>query len=73
MAIQDFGEKLGGAKKDRALQYKEAIAKEFSDEELATLPLSKIWPKESIGAIEDTFVAAVAFAAGCTLSVAGVL
>ena len=63
MAIQDFGEKLGGAKKDRAQQYREAIAKEFSDEELATLPLSKIWPKESIGAIEDTFVAAVAFAA----------
>ncbi len=63
MAIQDFGEKLGGAKKDRAQQYREAIAKEFSDEELATLPLSKIWPKESIDEIEDPFHAAFAFCA----------
>lgn len=61
--IDDFGEKLGGARKDKAAAQREAIEKEFSDEEIATLPLSKIWPKGEVDDIEDTYAAAVAHAA----------
>jgi hypothetical protein len=59
--IEDVGEKLGGAKKDRAALMAEAN-KEFSDDELASLPLSKVWPKESVDAIEDKTMAAIATA-----------
>lgn len=59
--IDDFGEKLGGARKDReALQ---AMSREFSDDDLANLPLSKIWPADEIDKIEDPFTAAFAHAA----------
>jgi hypothetical protein len=54
--IGDFGEKLEGARKDMAAEYK----KHFSDDDIAKLPLSKIWPKQDIEKIEDVFVAAVA-------------
>ena len=57
--IQDFGEKLGGARKDRS----ESFKKEYTDSDIASLPLSKIWPKSEVDAIEDKFVAAFAFAA----------
>lgn len=60
--IKDFGEKLGGARKDQAA-LRDAVTRELSDEEIASQPLSKIWPKESIDQIEDTFIAAVAHAA----------
>lgn len=57
--LEDFGEKLGGARKDLAA----AVKREYSDDELASLPLSKIWPADLAEKIEDKFVAAFAFAA----------
>jgi hypothetical protein len=60
--VVDFGEKLGGSRKDRAALQAES-AKAFTDDELANLPLSKIWPKETVDAIEDPFIAAFATAA----------
>lgn len=57
--IQDFGEKLGGARKDMA----KAMSKDWTDDEIASQPLSKIWPAVELEEIEDKFVAAVAFAA----------
>ncbi len=61
--IDDFGEKLGGARKDKAAAQREAMERELSDEDIATLPLSKIWPKGEVDDIEDTYIAAVAHAA----------
>lgn len=58
-SIEDFGEKLGGARKDLAA----AIKQEYSDQDIADLPLSKIWPADLAEKIEDKFVAAFAFAA----------
>lgn len=57
--IDDFGEKLDGAKKDRA----PSLSQEISDSDLASLPLSKIWPADEIDGMENKFSAAVAFAA----------
>lgn len=57
--IADFGEKLGGARKDLSA----AIKHEYSDSDIASLPLSKIWPADLAEKIEDKFVAAFAFAA----------
>jgi len=54
--IQDFGEKLGGARKDRAT----LDLKDYGDHELAAMPLSQIWPKSDIDKIEDNFIAALA-------------
>jgi len=42
---------------------RDAVTRELSDDEIASQPLSKIWPKESIDLIEDPFIAAVAHAA----------
>jgi len=57
--IDDFGEKLGGAKKDMA----PSLTKELTDDDIATQPFSKIWPADEVDGIEDKFAAAVAFAA----------
>ncbi|OPY86054.1 MAG: hypothetical protein A4E71_01778 [Smithella sp. PtaU1.Bin162] len=57
--IEDFGEKLGGARKDRS----ESFKKEYTDADIASLPLSKIWPKNEVDVIEDKFVAAFAASA----------
>jgi hypothetical protein len=57
--IEDFGEKLGGAKKDKA---QEAL-RDLSDDDLRKMPLSQIWPKSTIDEIEDTRAAAFATAA----------
>lgn len=57
--IEDFGEKLGGARKDLSA----AIKQEYSDSDIASLPLSKVWPADLAEKIEDKFVAAFAFAA----------
>ena len=59
--IEDFGEKIGGSRKDKAAMRE--MLRERSDDEIASLPLSKIWPAEEIDKIEDTFAAAVAYAA----------
>ena len=58
-AIEDFGEKIEGAKKDLAL----AMKKDYTDADLAGLPLSKIWPANLAEKIDDPFVAALAYAA----------
>jgi hypothetical protein len=57
-SIEDFGEKLGGARKDMA----PSISKEFTDDEIAAAPLSKIWPKTEVETIEDILTAAIAHA-----------
>lgn len=57
-AIQDYGEKIGGARKDLA----QILQKEFSDDEIASSTLSQIWPLKDINAIDDTYTAAFAYA-----------
>lgn len=57
--IEDFGEKMAGAKKDMEA----ASRKEWSDEDLVSQPLSKVWPVGDINAIEDPYMAAWSFAA----------
>ena len=62
-SLESFGEKLGGSRADRAQwQMAQAIA-EMDDKEIASQPLSKLWPKDSLDKIEDKFVAAFATAA----------
>lgn len=57
--VDDFGEKLEGARKDMV----RAMAKEYSDDELASLPLSKIWPITDVNLIENKTAAAIAWTA----------
>jgi len=59
----EIGEHLAGSRKDKAAALRDAVTRELSDDEIASQPLSKIWPKESIDLIEDPFIAAVAHAA----------
>ena len=56
--IEDFGEKITGARKDMDSFYQ----KEMTDDDIISEPLSKIWPKKDIDAIEDTQMAALATA-----------
>jgi superfamily II DNA or RNA helicase len=56
--IQDFGQKIGGARKD----IWQSITKEIPDEDIAKLSLSEIWPKSDVNAIEDLSKAAIATA-----------
>ena len=58
-AIDDFGTKLEGARKDAQA----SMAKEWTDDEIASQPFSKVWPAADIDAIEDPFEAALMFAA----------
>lgn len=57
--LEDFGEKLGGARKDHQL----SLDADLSDADIANKTLGEIWPKKEVDAIEDPFVAAVATAA----------
>ena len=43
--IEDFGEKIGGARKDVYGQYKEKISVDITDEDIISQPLSKIFPE----------------------------
>lgn len=54
--IEDFGEKITGARKDMDSFYQ----KEITDDDISSQPLSKIWPKKDIEAIEDKQTAALA-------------
>tara|TARA_R110002051_G_scaffold28421_1_gene67568 strand:- start:6085 stop:16080 length:9996 start_codon:yes stop_codon:yes gene_type:complete len=54
--IEDFGEKITGARKDMDSFYQ----KEITDDDILSQPLSKIWPKKDIDAIEDKKMAALA-------------
>lgn len=58
-AIEDFGEKLEGARKDLPPSLKEDV----SDEQMVSLPLSKIWPANAHEEIQNDAAAALAFAA----------
>lgn len=53
--IEDFGEKLGRARKDMAVSF----TVNYSNDELSCLPLSKTWPEQEIDAIEDQRIAAI--------------
>lgn len=57
--ITDFGEKLPPARRAMAAKLDESL----SDEKIATLPFSQVWPAAENDAIEDTFAAAVAHTA----------
>lgn len=57
--LDDFGEKLEGARKDLPPSLKE----ELSDDQIASQPLSKIWPADAHEGIEDDAAAALTFAA----------
>ena len=57
--IGDFGEKIVGARKDITA----VMHKEYSNDEIASLPLSKIWPADFHEKIEDPYISAFAFAA----------
>lgn len=54
--IEDFGEKITGARKDMDSFYQ----REITDDDISSQPLSKIWPKKDIEAIEDKQTAALA-------------
>lgn len=54
-----IGQKLGGARKDM----ERSLNKEYTDDDIATQPLSKIWPKDDYLNIEDQFLSAFYFAA----------
>lgn len=53
--LDDAGERLEGARK-----FKVWAKTEVSDDDIATLPLSKIWPADAVTSIEDHEIAAVA-------------
>lgn len=57
--IDDFGEKLGGARKDMT----PSLSRELTDSAIASQPLSKTWPASELDAITDPFTKALAFAA----------
>lgn len=54
--IEDFGEKITGARKDMDSFYQ----REITNDDISNEPLSKIWPKKDIDAIEDKQTAALA-------------
>ena len=43
--IDDFGEKIGGARKDLWTGFKDSLSESVSAEKIASQPLSKIWPQ----------------------------
>lgn len=57
--IADFGEKLGGARKDQA----PSLKAEVSDDDLVSKPFSKVWPADEYLEMDDLFASAVAFTA----------
>lgn len=57
--IEDFGERLEGARKFLPPSLKE----ELGDDQIATQPLSKLWPADAHVRIEDPASSALAFAA----------
>jgi uncharacterized protein (TIGR02594 family) len=54
--LTDFGEKLGGARKDKV----PTINADLTDSDIAGKTLSEIWPKSEIDSLEDTRFAALA-------------
>ena len=56
--VQDFGEKLGGARKDKVA----SADREIADDNLASMSFSDIWPKSEVDGIEEPNMAALAHA-----------
>ena len=54
--LQDFGEKLGGARKDKAA----FVTRNIPDGDIKKMSLSEIWPKSEIANIQDADTAALA-------------
>ncbi len=50
--IEDFGEKIGGARKDVWTSFKDQLG-EVADEDIASQPLSKVWPQPDYQALLD--------------------
>lgn len=50
--IEDFGEKIGGARKDLAREYRESLS-EVSDDDLRSQPLSKVFPRPNLKAMVE--------------------
>lgn len=59
--LSDFGEKIGGSRKDEAEAIK-FFNRSFTKDDYLSLPLSKIWPKKEVDSIEDPELAALMFA-----------
>ncbi|WP_417480464.1 LPD38 domain-containing protein [Maricaulis maris] len=55
--VEDFGEKLGGARKDELRGVRERLDN-MDDKGIANSKLSELWPKGEIDRIEDSFHAA---------------
>jgi flagellar motility protein MotE (MotC chaperone) len=55
--VEDFGEKLGGARKDELRGLRERLDN-MDDQSIANSKLSELWPKGEIDRIEDNFHAA---------------
>ncbi|MDH0156471.1 LPD38 domain-containing protein [Stutzerimonas stutzeri] len=55
--VEDFGEKLGGARKDELRGVRERLDN-MDDQGIANSKLSELWPKGEIDRIEDSFHAA---------------
>ncbi len=51
--IEDFGEKIGGARKDVWTSYRDSLD-DIKDDEIAGQPLSKIWPQPDYQALLDS-------------------
>ena len=58
-AVDNFGEQLPPARRNMAAKLTEGL----TDDDIASKPLSEVWPLAENDAIEDTFAAAVAHAA----------
>ncbi len=50
--IEDFGQKIGGARKDAWTGFKDQLG-EVSDEQIAAEPLSRVWPQPDYQALLD--------------------
>jgi hypothetical protein len=55
--VEDFGEKLGGARKDELRGVRERL-ENMDDQAIADSKLSELWPKGEVDRIEDSFHAA---------------
>lgn len=58
-SLEDFGVKLGGARKDQARMA--SMDKDMTADEIAGKTLSEIWPKSEVDAIEDKDTAAFVY------------
>lgn len=59
-AVEDYGEKMAGAIKDQPIN---SLSKNLTDEEMASQPLSALWPVNEPLSIEDNYAAAFSYAA----------